>query len=591
MSEKKTARIAPVLRAYAKASAKYPGALAAAVLGVIGVQAASVVAPLYLKDFINILSGGSASPALVSALFSTLLVYAALGAGMWVAQRVQSVGLMRMESNVMRDLADDAFASLIRHGYDFFTSNFAGTLTRRVTRYSRSYEQVFDSLIFDFLPTILFAAGSIGILYARNVWLGVALLVWALSFVLIQLFLVRWQHPLRAARVAEDSRLTGAISDVVGNHSAVALFAAEKREEEYIASVSESWRAATWRAWFANSVIQSIQRALAVIVEVGLLAGAVLLWERGVLTIGDFVLIQVYVIGLINRVWNMGNAFRRLSDAFSDASEMTDIIETPYAIQDTPGAEPLALTQGGIGFKDVSFSFIEGRPVFDGFSMRISGGEKAALVGPSGAGKSTLTKLLLRLYDISGGSITIDGQDIRGVTQESVRKAIAFVPQEPALFHRSLRENIRYGRPDATDEEVREAAREAHCLEFIERYPEGFDTLVGERGVKLSGGERQRVAIARAILKDAPILVLDEATSSLDSESEALIQDALAKLMEGKTVIVIAHRLSTIMKMDRIVVMEQGRVALSGTHQELLAQESNLYKKLWEIQAGGFIAG
>ncbi|MEK7201173.1 MAG: ATP-binding cassette domain-containing protein, partial [Patescibacteria group bacterium] len=301
------------------------------------------------------------------------------------------------------------------------------------------------------------------------------------------------------------------------------------------------------------------------------------------------VLIQVYILGLMNRVWDIGHTMRRLNDSFADASEMVDILETPHAVSDTAGAVPLAVSKGLIEFKEVVFNFNETRTVLDNLSLRIEPGEKVALVGPSGAGKTTITKLLLRLYNATGGSVLIDGQDIGKVTQDSLRQAIAFVPQEPSLFHRSLMDNIRYGRQDATDEEVIAAAKKAHCHEFIDALPEKYETHVGERGVKLSGGERQRVAIARAILKDAPILVLDEATSSLDSESESLIQDALRVLMEGKTVIVIAHRLSTIMKMDRIVVIEDGKIAADGTHDDLL-KEGGLYHKLWSIQAGSFLA-
>ncbi len=586
---KRDLRVLPVLRAYTAVSVTYPWTLTLTVLSTLGVQVTAIIAPLYLKQFIDILSGTTATAALVSTLFGILAMYALVLIVSRIADYIQTITTMHIEAQAMADLSDTAFSSLIHHGHDFFTSNFAGTLTRQVTRYARAYEQVFDGVFFSFLPTALFAAGSIVILYARNPWLGVALFAWVVLFVTIQIVLTRWQAPLRAARVAEDSRMTGAISDAVGNHSTVALFTSEKYEEDRLSSIVQSWRAATWHSWTAQAHIQSIQQALAVLVEVGLLAGAVMLWERGILTIGDFVLIQVYVLGLINRVWNIGNTFRHLNDAFADASEMVEVMETPHAIRDAAGAAPLAIAHGDITFTDISFSFVPDRPVLDHFSLHIAGSEKIALVGSSGAGKSTLTKLLLRLYDPDAGAITIDGQDLRAVTQESLRSMISFVPQESILFHRTLRDNIRYGKLDATDEEVVEAAQKAHCHEFISRLPEGYDTLVGERGVKLSGGERQRVAIARAILKNAPILVLDEATSSLDSESEALIQDALAKLMEGKTVIAIAHRLSTIMKMDRIIVMENGAITLSGTHDELLAQESNLYKKLWEIQAGGFI--
>jgi ABC-type multidrug transport system fused ATPase/permease subunit len=267
---------------------------------------------------------------------------------------------------------------------------------------------------------------------------------------------------------------------------------------------------------------------------------------------------------------------------------MVAILKTPHEITDMPGAKKLKVKSGAITFKDVYFRFNLEVEILRNFNLSIIGGEKVALVGPSGAGKSTITKLFLRMFDVTSGEVLIDGQVIAKVTQESLRKAIGFVPQEPILFHRTLMENIRYGRQNASDAEVIDAAKKANCHDFISALPHGYETLVGERGIKLSGGERQRVAIARAILKNAPILVLDEATSSLDSESEYLIQQALDVLMQGKTVIVIAHRLSTIMKMDRIVVIDGGKVVADGTHEALL-KEDGLYAKLWNIQAGGFI--
>lgn len=276
--------------------------------------------------------------------------------------------------------------------------------------------------------------------------------------------------------------------------------------------------------------------------------------------------------------------------AFADATEMIEILDAPHGISDRPDAPKLVVSQGAVEFKNVDFYFRGTRSVFKDFSLSIKGGTKVALVGPSGAGKTTITQLLLRLYDVNRGHILIDGQDISCVAQESLRDNISFVPQDSVLFHRTLMDNIRYGKREATDEEVIEAAKQAHCHEFISQFPEGYETFVGERGVKLSGGERQRVAIARAILKNAPILILDEATSSLDSESEKYIQDALQILMEGKTVIVVAHRLSTIMLMDTIFVLENGKIVTKGTHEELRSTEG-LYKKLWDIQAGGFLGG
>jgi ATP-binding cassette subfamily B protein len=585
---KQNIRIWPVLKAYSATALRYPGILTVVVLSTIALQIASIVAPLYLRNFINILSSGVPSVVVVHSLFVILAIYGGIGAANWVARRFNMISIMRIEALGMADLSNEAFANLMAHGHDFFISNFAGSLGRKVTRYSRSYEQVFDSILLTFLPTFLFAMGSIVVLYLRNQWLGIALLVWVIVFVTVQVFMTRWQQELRAERVAEDSRMTGALSDAISNHSAVALFAAEKYEENTFATIVGSWQAKTLRSWFANAWMQGIQGAFAVAIEVGLLVVAVFLWNKGLITVGDFVLIQVYILGLIDQIWNIGNRLRQLYDAFADASEMIEILDTPLEIQDTMDAKPLALGTGEIIFNKVGFYFTENRPVLKHFSLSIAGGEKIALVGSSGAGKSTITKLLLRLYDLKAGTISIDAQDIASVTQESLRSSISFVPQEPILFHRSLLENIRYGMRDASEEQVIEAAKQAHCHEFISGLSEGYGTMVGERGVKLSGGERQRIAIARAILKNAPILVLDEATSSLDSESEALIQDALAKLMQGKTVIAIAHRLSTIMKMDRIIVMEKGKALLSGTHNELLADEVNLYKKLWEIQAGGF---
>jgi ATP-binding cassette subfamily B protein len=586
---KKNIRISPVLRAYTKASLRYPLWLGMSLFGALGLQVANVIAPLYLSSFVNVLSKGTPSTAIAEGLITLLVIYALIKIGGWVGQRVRTYGIVCIEAAVMADLQNDAFINLMHHGHNFFTSNFVGSLTRRVTRYARSYEQVFDSMVFNFIPTLLFAIGSIAILYTRNIWLGTALLIWVFVFLTVQIVMTRWRHPLRVERALEDSRMTGALSDAVGNQSVVALFSAEKYEASVFTKIVDAWRAIFRQSSLANAWINAVQGAFAILIEIVLLATAVYLWTRGLLSVGDFVLIQVYVLALVDQIWDIGNTLNRLYDAFADASEMVDILETPFEIQDVAGAGTLALTKGEIIFNETTFFFDDTRPVLDHFSLTINGGEKIALIGSSGAGKSTITKLLLRLYDLKGGTITIDGQDISNVTQESLRKHIAFVPQESTLFHRTLRENIRYGKQDASDAEVEEAAKKAHCHEFITTLSEGYDTLVGERGIKLSGGERQRITIARAILKNAPILILDEATSSLDSESEQLIQDALTKLMEGKTVIAIAHRLSTVMKMDRIIVVEDGSVTLSGTHDELLAHESNLYKKLWEIQAGGFI--
>ncbi|MBI5405735.1 ABC transporter ATP-binding protein [Candidatus Kaiserbacteria bacterium] len=587
--KKKLARVWPVLHAYSKAASAYPWSLVFAVVAAIVIEAAGVVAPLYLRQFINVLSGNTPTREVTRAAFVALIFFTATNLVSWLGQRLRLWAVNRLESRVMVDLYRAAFGYLLGHAHEFFISNFTGTLTRRVTRYARSFEQVFDSILFNFFPAFIFAIGIVGVLSLKSLTLGTGLLAWTIVFVYLQFRMMRRRQPLRAARTEKDSKVTGFLSDAMTNHSTITSFAAMRYENARFAETVHRWYLAMRRVWDADLWIYGIQGLLAVGIESALLAGAVLLWQRGLITIGDFVLIQVYVLGLFNRIWNIGQNMRQLYDAFADATEMLDIMELPHGIQNMPGAKPLSVREGAIDFDRVRFEYHDSQEVLKDFNLAIAPREKVALVGSSGAGKSTIAKLLLRLYEVSGGLIRIDGQDISRVTQESLRRAIALVPQEPLLFHRSLLDNIRYGRPEATDEEVIESARQAHCQEFIARYPDGFNTLVGERGVKLSGGERQRVAIARAILKDAPILVLDEATSSLDSESERLIQDALLRLMKGKTVIAIAHRLSTVMHMDRLIVMEKGTVALSGTHKELLAHESNLYKKFWEIQAGGFL--
>lgn len=577
-----------IFSTYSAEILKFPWLFSLVVLGLLTLQISELIAPLYFKQFFNTLALGPGAPNVAHELLLTLAIIAAFSILSWAARRVQTFSMQYLESSVMATLYDRAFQYLIGHSYNFFTSQFSGTLTRRVSKFAGSFEMLFDAFTFQFVPTALFLIGAIGILAVRNLTLGVILLVWTMLFISIQIFFAKLRQPVRDARAAADSKAVGALSDAIANQNTIALFAGGTFEANRFKDVVAQWRRATIRSWNTDEYVWTVVGFLMIVIEIALLYGAIHYWRLGLLTLGDFALIQAYLLGTFDRLVGLNQQLRRFYDAIADASEMIDILELPHGVQDTPGAAPLQVHKGAIALSDVDFYFNPGTPVFETFSLSIAGGEKVALVGYSGSGKSTITRLLLRFYDVQGGAITIDNQDIRTVTQDSVRNAIAYVPQEPILFHRTLMENIRYGRRSATDAEVVSAAKSAHCHEFIEKLSDGYDSLVGERGIKLSGGERQRVAIARAILKDAPILILDEATSSLDSESEALIQDALEKLMRGKTVIAIAHRLSTVMKMDRIVVMDNGRIATTGTHHELLSGEMNLYQKLWNIQAGGF---
>ncbi|MDP1994307.1 MAG: ABC transporter ATP-binding protein, partial [Ignavibacteria bacterium] len=370
-------------------------------------------------------------------------------------------------------------------------------------------------------------------------------------------------YDIKAAEI--DSKATGYLADTIGNQNTVQFFNGFNFESKGYKKVTNEQAAVTKIAWNLDAVIEGGQAFLSFVIEFVLFFYAIRYWNQGLITIGVFVLLQAYVLNIMNQLWGFTRLVRDVYQGYADAKEMVEIKLLPHEIKDKSGAKDLLVNKGEIEFKDLTFSFNKTRQVLKNINLIIQPGEKIALVGPSGAGKTTFVRLLLRLYSATSGKILIDGQDISEMTQESLRKNISMVPQDPILFHRTLAENIAYGRREATVEEIKKAAALAHCDEFIKDLPYGLETFVGERGIKLSGGERQRVAIARAIVKNAPILVLDEATSSLDSHSEMLIQDALENLMENKTTIVIAHRLSTIQKMDRIIVVEDGKIIEQGS--------------------------
>jgi ATP-binding cassette subfamily B protein len=585
--EKKIAPAGAVARAYWKHLVQYKWYATTSFLCIFLIQAASVIAPLFLRQLVNVISVGVSSDAINAGIWA-LVGYSIVQAIIWATWRVEMFAGTQICARIMADLSQEAFAYLMHHSYQFFTNSFAGALTRRVNRYSDAFNRLWDSILESVLAALLYTLGVIGVLWYEHPILGAALTVSVIFFVSLQWVMSRWQQPLRLKRAEEDSNVTAVLADSIANQNNVQLFSGNVYEEQKTGNAIKRLLDAYLATWGFDIFVYGLQGFISTSINVGVLWIAFLLWQQHSLTIGDFVLIQAYIIGLFNNIWGLSREFRNINTSLADAGEMVYIMQQPHDVKDVKDAKTLLVSDRVISFNDVSFSFNK-RPVVAHFDLTIPSGQKLALVGPSGAGKTTITRLLLRLYDIPSGTITIDGQNIATVTQDSLRDAIAFVPQEPILFHRTLMDNIRYGKRDATDAEVIEAAQKAHCHEFISALPLGYDTFVGERGIKLSGGERQRVAIARAILKNAPILVLDEATSSLDSESELYIQEALEVLMRGKTVIVIAHRLSTIMKMDRIVVLEGGTIIADGTHEELL-HKGGLYKKLWSIQAGGFLA-
>ena len=519
----------------------------------------------------------------------TIILYIlAINVFSWFMIRVAGFSNAYFQSSVMAALSNNSFRYLIGHSFSFFNNNFTGSLVRRINRFSDAFEHVADQLTWNLMRTFL-GIGAILVVLAINYW-QIALIVgiWGTIFISINYWFANFKMKYNLESSAADSKATGYLSDVISNSFNVKIFSSKNLEVKSFAELMKYWAKMRRFSWNLDTAAEAVQGAFMIVLEFLVIWYALKLWRAGSLTIGDFALLQAYLIQIFDRLWDVGRNIQRIYRYLADADEMTEILNTEHGIQDRPLAKKLVVPEGAIRFNNVSFQYNPDRPIFRNLSLNIEAHQKVALIGPSGGGKSTIVKLLFRFFNIQEGNILIDGQDIVAVTQDSLRDQIALVPQEPILFHRSLLENIRYAKPDATTEEVIAAAKLAHCHEFISRFPQKYQTFVGERGVKLSGGERQRVAIARAILKDAPILVLDEATSSLDSESERFIQDALANLMRHKTTLVIAHRLSTIMQMDRIIVLEKGMITEDGNHDELLKVEQGTYQKLWEIQAGGY---
>ncbi|MFH0851293.1 MAG: ABC transporter ATP-binding protein [Candidatus Peregrinibacteria bacterium] len=517
-----------------------------------------------------------------------------IGVGVAVAAFVieQGGGLLlgKVEVKVMRRAHADVFSIVQRHAMGFHVNQYAGATTRKITRGTDAVEGILDKIFLNFLPTIILMVGFMVVLSLLAPPIALAMLLGMIVYTGLSAGL-----NLALTRVynwvdSQDTRVTGNLVDAIASNALVKSFAAEPREDLRHGTLLKEWERRQWLAWVISTGVTLAQFLLLLMIELTVFALAVWLWYRGRFAAGGFIILIFYMGQLWGRLWDFGRNVREYIRAISRGEEMVEIASRPFGVQDVLHAARLVVKRGEVTFDHVRFGYEHGTTsVFSDLSISIAPGERIALVGHSGGGKSTFVKLLLRLYDIQSGRILIDGQDIAAVTQESLRSAIALVPQDPILFHRSIAENIAYGRPEATSEEIERAARAAHAHDFIEVLPKGYETLVGERGVKLSGGERQRVAIARALLADKPLLVLDEATSSLDSLSERYIQEALGHLMQGRTSIVIAHRLSTIRQANRILVIDGGRIVEEGTHESLLQKDGGIYRHLFELQAGGFI--
>jgi ATP-binding cassette subfamily B protein len=470
----------------------------------------------------------------------------------------------------------------------FFHDNFAGSLTKRVLSFASRFEQTADTLVFEVVGNFVpLAFGSV-VLWHYDPWLVIVLLGMIAVTALAVVPIIRRRQALVDLREAAIARVAGHVADSLTNMDTIRAFAAEDREAaEHRSRVAQAKRLSL-RSWdYSNLRVDTLIAPMSVLtIGLGLLL-AVTLATRGQ-GVAAIVVVFSYYSSATRIMFEFSRIYRNLESSMTEAAQFTALMRRPPTVVDPVAPQPLRSRSAEVRFERVTFGYDGGEPLFEELDLAVPSGSRIGLVGRSGGGKSTLTKLLLRMTDIDSGRILVGGQDIRDLRQADLRSQIAYVPQDPAMFHRSLRENIAFARPGATEAEIRRAAEAAHVAEFVEGLPDGYDTMVGERGVKLSGGQRQRVALARAILRDAPILLLDEATSALDSESEILIQEALWRLMEGRTALVVAHRLSTVADMDQLVVLDRGRIIEQGTHHELLATKG-AYAKLWQHQSGGFL--
>ncbi len=542
-----------------------------------------VFVPLYAGRMIDAVGGGDAGAAWLA--FGAIAV---LGVAMVVFRHLGWWAITPLTLGMMRDVTQEAFARVQRLSTDWHANAFSGSTVRRITRGMWALDTLNDVLLLSLLPSLTVLVGTVVLLAAHWPLLGLVMGVGALAYIGLTVGLAtRVLAPIARLSNQWDTKMGGVLADAIGTNAVVKAFGGETQEEALLARTVAKWHRRTRRTWMAFTWAGSGQLALLWLIRIVATGAALWLWSRGQASAGDMAYVVTSYLVLNGYLRDIGQYVHQLQRSVNEMEELVALHEEPLGVADRADARPIVIEAGAIRFGDVTFRYAgQDRPLYEHLTVTIPAGQRVGLVGPSGSGKTSFVKLIQRLYDVDAGRVTIDGQDVALATQASLRRQVAIVPQEPVLFHRTLAENIGYGRPEASQAEIEQAARLANAHDFIAALPKGYRTLVGERGVKLSGGERQRVAIARAFLADAPILILDEATSSLDSVSEAAIQQAMERLMVGRTAIVIAHRLSTVRALDRILVFAAGRIVEDGSHDDLLVVDDGHYRGLFERQTG-----
>lgn len=563
-----------------------PRYVAVIVIAMMTSTLADVFMPVFAGQLVDAVTVGAAERD--AALHAALVAFAlmtGLGLVTIVMRHLAFYGIVELTLRVMNRVAQDAFARVQRFSTDWHANSFAGSTVRKITRGMWALDLMHDTLLLALLPSLVVLIGAMVVLGLHWPVMGLVVGIGTATFIVMTAFLAtRYVAPAARLANAWDTKVGGTLADALSCNAVVKAFGAERREDARLSRVLDKWQSRTRRVWQRGTNSGTVQFIALLAIRAAIIGTGLWLWWEGQATPGDLAYVLTTYFVIHGYLRDIGMHINNLRRSVNDMEELVEIHREPFGVVDRPGATPIRIAQGEIAFEHVDFHYAgHETPLYRDLSLAIRGGERVGLVGPSGSGKTTLVKLIQRLYDLSGGAIRIDGQDIVTAQQASLRSQIAIVQQEPILFHRTLAENIAYARPGAGMAEIERAARLANAHDFILRLPKGYGTLVGERGVKLSGGERQRVAIARAFLADAPILILDEATSALDSESEVLIQQAMERLMEGRTSIVIAHRLSTVRALDRILVFDKGRIVEEGSH-ETLYRGGGLYRRLCDHQ-------
>ncbi|HYE37000.1 MAG TPA: ABC transporter ATP-binding protein [Methylocaldum sp.] len=554
-----------------------------------GQAMSNILVPYAIGQIIDGVTQGASDPiSLTERLKMPLMLFAALNIAEVLFSRASGACLITVGPRLRQRTTQMLYAYLQHHSVRYFSGHFAGALAHRITETAMSVNHTVWAILFDFWPIGVVFAVSIALLLKTHVDLGLFVAAWVLVYVGVSFWLAKRCRPYAQAYAETRSQVNGKIVDSVTNILNVKLFARLHHERDYLNQYLETEVKAGRRTFWYMERVRWFQFIYAAALKVGTVYFALKLWDQGLIGVGDFAMSAGLALLIIGDARNLSRRFLEFFEYVGNIGNGVTTVVRPHEIVDAPKAQPLRITRGRIEFRDVRFGYVPGQWVFDGMNVVIEPGQRVGLVGFSGSGKSSFVGLILRYYEPQGGRILIDGTDIAHVTQDSLHEQVSLIPQDPTLFHRSLRENIRYGRLDAEDTDIAVAARMAHADEFIDGMKDRYESLVGERGVKLSGGQRQRIAIARVMVKDAPILILDEATSSLDSITEKAIQDSLDRSMGRKTVIVVAHRLSTIAHLDRILVFDRGRIVEDGNHRELIAVKG-FYHKLWAMQAGGFL--